>query len=274
MPTPLCPEKTTLVIARNDGEAVAIIDIAVRLGFDVRISDQPWGAMLEREPASTFLNLKETVIIVEMPGPDKEAELSRGHRLIIIDHHKYPDLERSNPKSSLEQFADLIGYTLTGWEVGVALNDRGYISALVAGNYSPDEIQQIRRFDLVAQGYSDSDFGTLEDDYAKGYPHGGLLYVVTTAQERTSYLADIHYWKHAGCSEKPDILILARRTNGLIRKASLSGRPESAKRLYRGLGGFCGGDETDSMYWGQEYPEPIEKDRLIPIIDKALGLAV
>jgi hypothetical protein len=270
VPDVLSPSHTTLILARNDGESVAIIEIAHCFGFDIRVSSQPWGARLEMEPQEAFRDLRETVIIVEMPGPDKEPELSLNHRLIIIDHHKYQDIDRSNPKSALEQFADLIGYSPTRWEMGVALNDRGYIPALEAANYSVDEIRAIREFDLKAQGYSVDDFRKLEVDYRNGSEYASGLFVVVTRHPRTSYLSDLHYLNYAGMHGQPDLLMFSEGEDGLINNASLSGRPDSARRLYQGIGGFCGGDEKISMYWGKEYPEKVEKDKLIAIIEKIL----
>ena len=47
-----------------------------------------------------------------------------------IDHHKYGDDDRSNPKSSLEQVADILNVELTLMEKFVAANDKGYIPAM------------------------------------------------------------------------------------------------------------------------------------------------
>ncbi|NUO10023.1 MAG: hypothetical protein HUU08_15350 [Candidatus Brocadia sp.] len=147
-----------------------IIEIAKKLSFDVRISAQGWGAVLSREPDETFTDLKKNVIIVEMPDVLKEKELQeKGHNLFVLDHHQYPHLKRLYPVSALEQFACLISYTLNRWQMGVALNDRGYIPALRKQGYSEDEILEIRQYDLEAQGYKPEYFEMLRRDYLKGY---------------------------------------------------------------------------------------------------------
>jgi hypothetical protein len=172
---------TSLLAPRNDAEAATILDIARRLGLDVRESNQPWGATLEKEPSGNFLNFKQNVIIVEMPGVQKEEELRRSHTLFILDHHKYEMLDRTNPQSSLEQFAELVGYTLNRREMGIALNDRGYIPALEANGFERNEIDEIRKFDLSCQGYTDEAFAQQESEYAQGTLALSDLFVLTTS---------------------------------------------------------------------------------------------
>ncbi|MDI6809663.1 MAG: hypothetical protein QME66_11885 [Candidatus Eisenbacteria bacterium] len=264
------PTTTTLICPRNDGEGVAIIELAKCLGFDVRESNQPWGATLEEEPAMTFADLKENVVIVEMPGVAKEKELGERHKLYIIDHHKYESIDRGNPRSSLEQLAELAGYTLNRWQTGVALNDRGYIPALQQHQYSREEIRQIREFDLRAQGYIDTDFRRLEAEYELGQTRDNQLYVVQTSQPKTSYLADVHFWKNTERTQKLDLLILSTSNNAQVKKVSFTGRPAVARRLFEKLGGFCGGDECASMYWGKELPETPQLDELLKHVDEAV----
>ena len=121
------------------------------------------GATLFQEPDEKFADLKKHVIIIEMPGVQKEKELKdKGHSLFVIDHHKYQDIDRSFSVSSLEQFACLISYHLNRWEMGIALNDRGYIPALRKNGYSEEEILKIRQFDLETQGYKPEHFDVLK----------------------------------------------------------------------------------------------------------------
>lgn len=245
---------TTLVSPRNDGEAVTIVEIARCLGFDVRVSTQAWGATLEKEPSATFDNLKRNVVIIEMPGVEKENQLRAAHTVFVIDHHKYEGLDRSNPKSSLEQFADLIGYTLNRWEMGVALNDRGYITALEAHAFTEDEIRAIRKFDMQAQGLTDTDIATLTVDYANARPSPkGHVLVVTSRLSKTSYLSDLHYWKKKKGQTELDLLVLSVEKEGKLREASFYGAPDSVARLQKDLGGFSGGDPSTGMFWGKVF---------------------
>jgi hypothetical protein len=263
--------RSLLICPCNDGESAAILDIGRKVGLNARQSRQPWGARLEAEPESTFQDLPDNIIIVEIPGPAKEEELSKNHRLFIIDHHRYGDLDRFNRRSSLEQFADLIGYSLNRWERGIALNDRGYIDALRKDGYSMEEIHRIRRFDLVAQGYSAGDFELLKEDYAKGYTLGEHFFVVETASPRTSYLADIHYWAQDGTGASFGLLVLRMNADGFSTAVSFNGNPAVAKRLFRVLKGYCGGDETSSMYWGKSLSPAEMPVKLLGAINQTLA---
>jgi len=101
-------ENTTLICPKNDLESQAIVNIAMKLGMDVRASEQGWGARLGMEPNEVFQNLKENLIVVEMPDPDREEMLRKiGCNVIWIDHHTYlhkgKRLDRSHGLSRLEQ---------------------------------------------------------------------------------------------------------------------------------------------------------------------------
>lgn len=266
----LLPSSTSIICPLNDGEAVTIVDLAKRLGCDVHVSQQPWGATLANEPALTFVSLKPNVVIIEIPGVEKEAELERKYHLYVLDHHKYDALDRSNLKSSLEQFAELVGYMLNRWEIGIALNDRGYIPALQQNGYTKPEIQQIREFDLKAQGYTQDDFKALEWDYTTGWIHKSRLYVVVTSQHHTSYLGDIHFWNDAAREKKLDLLVLKTSSENTVHDISFSGTPAFAKELFRRLGGFCGGDKDVAMYWGKQLKGETPKDNALQLIDTAL----
>ncbi len=251
---------TSVITPSNDGESVMIVDIARKLGFDVRVSIQKWGARLENEQEQTFSELMENVIIIEIPWPAKEAELGRKHKVFIIDHHVYGDINRSNVKSSLEQFAELVGYQLNRWEKGIALNDRGYIYALQEEGYSDKEIKETRQFDLTAQGYQKEDFERLEDDYILGYSFDDKFYIVETMNEKTSYLNDIHFFHKKELHRDIGLIIISRNPKISKWKISFSGKPAIVKALYKKFGGYYGGDEKTSMYWGNEIIGYFNKD--------------
>ncbi|MDP2361406.1 MAG: hypothetical protein Q8O14_11780 [bacterium] len=122
-----------------------------REGLDLRVSAQPWGARLEGEPTATFAGLGPEVWIVEMPGPTIEERLRRqGHTVRIIDHHWYWQqdgsvLDRRHALSSLEQVAQLLHVSLSPWEKAIALNDRGYIWAMLDGEVPYDLAMELRR---------------------------------------------------------------------------------------------------------------------------------
>lgn len=145
----------TLLVPKNDLESVTIAEIAERIGFhQVLISDQPWGAKLEKEPQSTFDKIEtDEVWIVEIPGPEKEKELEeQGKKIKAIDHHHYKDAPgRYQEKSSLEQLAEACEYELSEDERMVAINDRAYIWGMLEGGASYETIRKIREQDLDVQ---------------------------------------------------------------------------------------------------------------------------
>ena len=268
----IIPDSATIISPINDAESVTIVEIARCLGFDIRISAQPWGATLEKEPKESFTNLKQNVIIVEMPGVRSEEELARKYTLHIIDHHRYETLDRTHPISSLEQFASLIGYELNRWETGVALNDRGYITALEKSGYADPEIQAIRKFDMQAQGLNDSDFAQLTSDYARAQhsPAGSVL-VVTTRLAKTSYLSDLHYWKRKKGDTNLDLLVISAGEETKVQEVNFYGAPDSVARLQSNLGGFSGGDPSTGMFWGKVFDVPMPgASELLSQIDNTL----
>lgn len=255
----------SLIVPKNDLESARIIEIARKYGMDVRVSKQPWGARLEKEPQPTFEDLKETVIIVEIPGPAKEKELiEAGHNLIIIDHHDYGSLNRSSEKSSLEQFAELIGHELTREEKLIAANDKSHVLGMITEGAKLDEIRRIRELDIKAQGYSDEEIELLSNDY-KNREQVGKLAIVRTSSDRTSIIADLHQlpkteaqvelYRKGKLKSLPDIMVITENSAG-ISKLSLYGSrdfimrgidllelfPKGCERWHRtdAYGGFLG----------------------------------
>ncbi len=180
----------TFIIPNNDGESRKIIEICQHLNLDVRISEQKWGATLGKEPEETFRDIRDNLVIIEIPGEIKEKELRKeGHNIILIDHHLYryndKHLDRRNRKSSLEQFAELSWYRLNRFEKGIALNDRGYIWLLRKEGYNTKEIHEIRKYDLIAQGYNEEEFDISMKDYDKGKSIGNKnVYLVKTGLKK------------------------------------------------------------------------------------------
>ena len=255
---------TTIICPCNDGESHLIIEIARRLSFDVRISKQGWGAALSKDPVETFADLKKNVLVIEMPGVQKEKELKdKGHSLFVIDHHKYQDIDRSFSVSSLEQCACLISYSLSRWEMGIALNDRGYIYALKEKSYSEEEIFKIRQFDFEAQGYKTEYFETLKKDYLKGYNSGKDLYVVETNCEKTSYLSDLHFFENERRKNRMDLVIFAAGSEKKIKEINFYGSPVRVKALQERFGGYSGGDEKVSMFWGKDIAATMTKEEFL-----------
>lgn len=237
----------TLICPRNDGEAVTIVEIAQRLDIDVRISAQPWGAKLRKEPQENLLNLKKVVVVVEMPSPEVEEALrQKGHEVIVIDHHCYNDgednIDRSSASSSLEQVAALVECELSREEMAVAINDRAYIYGLLDAGYIMDEILVVREKDIrIGQGATEQDFELCRRALEQGVMCGEVMIVVSeTAQ--VSYIGDLYALEDPHTVR--DLLICSPQDIRFF------GSPEKAKALTR-LGGWFGGG-TRSKFWGSD----------------------
>ena len=199
-------ENTTLICPNNDLESRTILEIARHLGMDVRESRQPWGARLGAEPEENrerlLHDLKDNVLVIEMPDPAEEERLIRkGHHVTWIDHHRYTiagkPLDRSDSRSSLEQFAELVGHALNEHERLIACNDRGsYWAMATETDGSLEQMLQVVEADLEVQGYTEE----IKDKSAADYDKGVIFNtsseqsfcLVTTTQEKSSYLAHLH----------------------------------------------------------------------------------
>ena len=210
MDRPIDVRGITLIVPDNDLESRTIINIARdRLGFDdIRISEQGWGARLEKEPSGRLANLRDEVWIVEIPGFEMEQSLVEARpslRLVAIDHHAYQEADRYNPLSSLEQFADLTNCRLTRIERLVAANDRGYLWAMIAEGATREEALTIRNEDFVAQGYTEADialnrdaFNRIKKQVAAFWAGGNRCFSCEVSLKRTGYFVDLFYlWDDA-----------------------------------------------------------------------------
>ena len=121
-------ESRLWISPNNDLEAKAIIELLQRNNEDVLVTEQQWGASwenLEEEIKAKIQEAKdkqEVIYGIELQGDSDGA--------INVDHHKYGDDDRSNPKSSIEQVADILGIELSLDERFIAENDKGYIPAM------------------------------------------------------------------------------------------------------------------------------------------------
>ena len=116
------------IVPENDLEAKTIVEMLQREGENYLVTGQAWGASwegLEEEIKEQVEKAKEearTVYGVELQGDSKGA--------INVDHHIYGEDDRSNPNSSIEQVATILGVELTLDEQFVSANDKGYIPAM------------------------------------------------------------------------------------------------------------------------------------------------
>jgi hypothetical protein len=100
-----------------------------RNGEEFLVTGQDWGASwdkLEEEIKQAIKQSKEEekqVYGVELKGDANGA--------VNIDHHRYDDDDRSNPDSSIEQVAKILGVDLSIDEQFIAANDKGFIPAML-----------------------------------------------------------------------------------------------------------------------------------------------
>lgn len=260
-------DEVSILCPCNDGESKVIVDIAKRLGLDVRVSNQGWGATLDGEPEDSFLDLRRVVFVVEMPSLVVEKRLEdQGHVLKIIDHHKYDSLDRSHELSSLEQFASFFNYDLNRFERGVALNDRGYIYLLRDEGFSLDEIKEIREFDLDTQMYSQGLNVNMVKAISVQALHEAVLrngvLVVTLPVQYTMYLLDLVKLKDL--SKRQDLLTVCF-VNGFPTLVQFFGEFAFVEKLFDSLGGFMGGDRDREGFWCLK--ENIDLEKLFVLVD-------
>jgi hypothetical protein len=191
---PLNP-KTLLVITRNDAEAAEMINIAKTSGLHVmelRTAEEEGkgtnhyglrhGTFLADSFAGDIAAEAKRVgatriVLSELPGetPGFEARLSKlggpdtPYEVIPVDHHKNGKVDRRHPLSSLEQFADVIGYKLSPSEKAVGVLDRSGNPGLRDLGVPDDIIRKFSnpRLDLLERlrpqnGIYDIYFGPLE----------------------------------------------------------------------------------------------------------------
>jgi hypothetical protein len=150
--------KNFFICPVNDGEAIEIRNLLQKHKKQVVVTSQPWGAswqkleadVVERVEALIAENPDAEIIGIELAGPARWGGRN-------IDHHKYPGDDRSNPKSSLEQVAELLGAHLSRHQQLVAVNDKGWIPALKAFGATDGEITVVRAQDRLAQGVTPRD---------------------------------------------------------------------------------------------------------------------
>jgi len=142
---------TSVLCPCNDLESATILDIARRQNIDVHEIKGEWGLSLKDALKNTnnINELKEIVLTIELPPDSLSEQLfsQMGKKLISIDHHG----EHWKPLSSLEQFADLIGYELQEKERHIAIADRDWLYGLSVAGVSFEEALKIRQQEYEIQ---------------------------------------------------------------------------------------------------------------------------
>lgn len=240
------------IIPANDAEAILIAEVLRKNGENFSVTSQAWGASwggLEDEIKTKISNLTAvrerraggmvmgvsrdcTVYGVELQGQAPEGCEN-------IDHHIYDGDDRSDPKSSLEQVADLIGYRLNRWEELVAANDRGFIPMMEVIGATADEIQRVRALDRRAQGIQSVQEFQAEEAIASAEVVG-RNYFVRMAHSKCATVTDRLYGRY------DNLLILAG--DG---ESDFYGQAAICTALKEKFGGWVGGAlESGNGFWG------------------------
>lgn len=237
------------VCPNNDLEAKTIIEMLEREGEKYLVTGQTWGASWEKLEEEIKNELKEAlengteVYGIELQGNSNGA--------INIDHHIYGEDDRRNPKSSIEQVADILGKELTLDEQFVSANDKGYIPAMEELGeklkINPKDLKEIianiRMRDRETQGITSEQEAQAEEAIKKlGELKEKRNYIsIDLPHSKTSTVTDRLYGKYDN--------LLVTSEDG---ETNFFGKTEIIKMLSeRFPNGWSGGSlDQGSGYWG------------------------
>lgn len=237
------------VTPNNDLEAKTIVEMLEKNEEEYLVTGQAWGASwekLEEELKEKVEKAKQngkSVYGVELQGDSNGA--------INIDHHIYGEDDRSNPKSSIEQVADILGVELTLDEQFVSANDKGYIPAMqeLGANLGIEEkdlqeiIANIRMRDREMQGVTPEQEAQAQEAVEK----------LGDLSEKREYIAmDLPHSKTSTVTDR----LFGKYDNLLITSAdgetNFYGKTEIINMLNEKFpGGWSGGRlDQGSGFWG------------------------
>ncbi len=224
----------------NDGEMREIRNILIENKEQVIETAQSWGASWAgieghfRKKIAAAVAGGKTCYGVELAG-------GFGILHVDIDHPAYERDDRSNPKSSLEQIADLLGVELDRRQRGIAINDTQYIHGLIAAGYTPEEIADIRRLDRCAQGVSEEDEITAEAAVSNAMDVNsryGTIRIVHLTGDKCSPVTDRLFGQ-------ADRILICCSTG----EVDYYGSAKECSELQAKFGGWTGGG-SDNGFWG------------------------
>jgi len=134
------------LLGGHDLEMVTILQILKKTHQSYEDRHLQWGAKLS--DYIDLLNDDEHFYAIEL-----EIDIEPPKNFTLIDHHN--ELQ-TNP-SAIEQICLLLDYPMSRLHKLIALNDSGYIPALVKFGANKKEIEDIRKLDRKAQGVTEAD---------------------------------------------------------------------------------------------------------------------
>lgn len=246
--------ETLVVVPVNDAEAREISRIASQSGARVLALSgdlYPHGAKLDESLRDRIVEEArkhriKRLIISELPEqkPGIEATFwERNLELITVDHHRYKHVDRTNPKSSLEQLSEILGYKLSPTAKIIAVRDRSFLAGLVDLGVPWETIRE-KNIEHIQAGMQDLDkFEAIDTAFGK-------LYVCKSCRGKAAEYQMALMDREAG--KIPNILII--HDEGLV----FYGRKEIQAILAKAIDphrsqlqtDFSGGDACRAVFCG------------------------
>ncbi len=185
-----------------------------------------WGAKL----SSYINNIKNNYLYI---GIELIEDIAPPLNYITIDHHN----EQQSKLSSLEQVANILGINLSRKDKLIALNDSGYIPAMVNFGATQKEIDEIRKKDRKAQGVTtkDEELAIKSINLAQKYDDIVLLEALTS---KFSAIVDRLYGKNILIYRGDELIYYGRDIKLLV--DYYSDNIKEKKVYYGGGFGFFG----------------------------------
>lgn len=175
-----------------DLEMIAIKTLLITLAeesdstFTIEDKNLAWGAKLSEYTAIIEnADVYQKIYGIELIN---DLQITLPPNYVDIDHHN----EKSELPSSIEQIAELFNVKLNRKQQLVALNDKGYIPAMLEFGATDEEINAIRKADRKAQGVTIEQEQQAEIDVGNAKEESGVL-IINTAISKFSPIADLTY---------------------------------------------------------------------------------
>ncbi len=134
------------LLGGRDLEMCAIKRMLKKHGVKFIDKNLEWGAKISAYKSELEQFKNQTIYAVEL---ENDLNIKNGN-VVFIDHHN----DNSDKPSSIEQVAVILNHKLSRFEYAVALNDKGYIDALMKEGFGTADIERIRRLDILCQSIS------------------------------------------------------------------------------------------------------------------------
>jgi CRISPR-associated protein Cas1 len=244
------PAQLVFFLGGYDLEMVTIRDLLAQESRPCHDRGLSWGARASdyRTEIEAVLAQEQVPVLVELAN-DLSLDLAQ---VILVDHHgAYAGEDRP---TSLHQVFELLALPperWTRWFELVAVNDWGYVPALVAMGASQEEIIKVRAADRAAQGITAAEEAAGEQAAAsaKSMVHGKLT-IVQLPHARTATVTDRLAPELGGPGYENLVVYSPEEVN-------FFGTGELVYALDEAFpGGWYGGALPERGFWGHGEPVP------------------